>query len=141
MIISSKLLSSVHGRNNWLFFWAFSIWIIPYVIIYKSFVRIHWLDQEYFNPLNANFTKGSNTLKQFVGKLPTNCLSVFDHFVGLAVKGLRFVDKVVLNWTFNIKAYVIKSSQGVCYKESPLSRYRDNCPPRKIGPRLGLGFG
>ena len=35
------------------------------------------------NPLSANFTKWSNTLKQFVGKLPTNCLSVFDHFVGL----------------------------------------------------------
>ena len=27
-------------------------------------------------------------LKQFVGNLPTNCLSVFDHFVGLALKGL-----------------------------------------------------
>ena len=35
------------------------------------------------------FTKWSNTLKQFVGNLPTNCLSVFDHFVGLALKGLR----------------------------------------------------
>ena len=34
------------------------------------------------NPLSATFTKWSNTLKQFVGKLPTNCLSVFDHFVG-----------------------------------------------------------
>ena len=40
------------------------------------------------NPLSTNFTKWSNTLKQFVGKLPTNCLSVFDHFVGLALKGL-----------------------------------------------------
>ena len=40
------------------------------------------------NPLSANFTKWSNTLKQFVGNLPTNCLSVFDHFVGLALKGL-----------------------------------------------------
>ena len=28
------------------------------------------------------------TLKQFVGKLPTNCLSVSDHFVGLAHNGL-----------------------------------------------------
>ena len=28
------------------------------------------------NPLSANFAKSSNTLKQFVGKLPTNCLSV-----------------------------------------------------------------
>ena len=41
------------------------------------------------NPLSANPTKWSNTLKQFVGKLPTNCLSVFDHFVGLALKGLN----------------------------------------------------
>ena len=39
------------------------------------------------NPLNAKFTKWSNTLKQFVGKLPKNCLSVFDHLVGLAFKG------------------------------------------------------
>ena len=42
-----------------------------------------------FNPLSANFTKWSNTLKQFVGNLPTNCLSVFDHFVGLTLKGFN----------------------------------------------------
>ena len=41
------------------------------------------------NTLSANPTKWSNTLKQFVGKLPANCLSVFDHFVGLALKGLN----------------------------------------------------
>ena len=41
------------------------------------------------NPLSAKFIKWSNTLKQFVGKLPTNCLSVFDHFVRLALKGLK----------------------------------------------------
>ena len=40
------------------------------------------------NHLSANFTKWSNTLKQFVGKLATNCLSVFDHFAGLALKSL-----------------------------------------------------
>ena len=39
------------------------------------------------NPLYAKITKWSNTPKQF-GNLPTNCLSVFDHFVGLALKGL-----------------------------------------------------
>ena len=42
-----------------------------------------------FNPLSANFTEWSNTLKQFVGKLPTNCLSVFGHFVGFAPKKLK----------------------------------------------------
>ena len=44
----------------------------------------------YLNPLSANLTKRSNTLKQFVGKLPVNCLSVFDYFVGLAFKGLIY---------------------------------------------------
>ena len=39
-------------------------------------------------PLSANFIKWSNTLKKFEGKLPTNCLSAFDHFKGLALKGL-----------------------------------------------------
>ena len=38
------------------------------------------------NPLNANPTKWLNTLKQ----LQTNCLSVFDHIEGLALKGLRY---------------------------------------------------
>ena len=41
------------------------------------------------NPLGAKITKWSNTLKQFVGNLPTDFLSVFDHFVGLALKGLN----------------------------------------------------
>ena len=42
-----------------------------------------------FDPFGANFTKWSNTPKKFVGNLPTNCLSVFDNFVGLALKGLN----------------------------------------------------
>ena len=42
-----------------------------------------------FNPFTANPTKWSNTLKQFVGKLPTNCLSVFDYFLKLALTGLN----------------------------------------------------
>ena len=38
-------------------------------------------------PLSTNTAKWSNTLKQFFGNLPSNCLSVFDHFEGLALKG------------------------------------------------------
>ena len=45
-----------------------------------------------FNPLSANPTRWSNTLKQFLGKLPTNCLRVFAHFVRLALKGLTLVN-------------------------------------------------
>ena len=33
--------------------------------------------------------KHKNFVTLFVGKLPTNCLSVFDHFVGLSLKGLN----------------------------------------------------
>ena len=48
------------------------------------------VDKYRFNPLSAKITKWSKKkLKQFVGKLPTNYLSVFDHFVGLALKGLK----------------------------------------------------
>ena len=46
------------------------------------------------NPLSASLTKWSNTLKQFVGNLPTNLLSVFDRFVGLALKGLKSIRKI-----------------------------------------------
>ena len=41
------------------------------------------------NSLSANPTKWLNTLKQFVGNLPINCLNVFDHFVKLVLKELR----------------------------------------------------
>ena len=46
------------------------------------------------NPFNANPTKWSNTLKKFVGNLLTNCLNVFDHFVGLALEGLRILASI-----------------------------------------------
>ena len=45
------------------------------------------------NPLSANPIKCSNTFKQFVSNLQTNCLSVFDHFVKLAFKGLKIVHR------------------------------------------------
>ena len=41
------------------------------------------------NPSSCKPTKWSNTLKKFVGNSRQNCLSVFDHFVWLAFKGLK----------------------------------------------------
>ena len=49
------------------------------------------------NPLSISFTKWSNTLKQFVGHMLMNCLSVCDHFVGLALKGLRVLQLLIFN--------------------------------------------
>ena len=40
------------------------------------------------NPLRGNPTNWSNTLKQFAGFCQQIVLSVFNHFVGLALKGL-----------------------------------------------------
>ena len=38
--------------------------------------------------------KWPNTLKQFVGSLPTNCVSVFDHFVELTLRVLSDGDDI-----------------------------------------------
>ena len=39
------------------------------------------------NHLSTNIIKWSNTIKQFVGKLSTNCLDVSDHFWDWRLKG------------------------------------------------------
>ena len=55
---------------------------------YRNTKKIRKKLWRFFNPLSTNPTKWSNTLKQFAGNLPTNCFSVFDHFMKLALKGL-----------------------------------------------------
>ena len=50
------------------------------------------------NPLSTNPKKWSDTLKQFVGNSPTNCLSVFDRFVILGLKGLTVTSRKVVVW-------------------------------------------
>ena len=67
--------------------------------IFKSVLYVlYGYSSQCINPLSTNATKWSNTLKQFVCNLSTNCFSVFDHFVGLALKGLSFeVDGMVQN--------------------------------------------
>ena len=61
-----------------------------------------------FNHLSAKISKWLNTLKQFVDNLPTNCLSVFDYFVELALKGLRNL----LNSTFSEKYFTAARSDS-----------------------------
>ena len=55
----------------------------------------------YVNPLTVNPTKWSNTL-------PTNCLSVFNHFVGLALKGLKYRYDTVFSTFFSLVQNVMK---------------------------------
>ena len=68
-----------------------------------------------------NFTKWSNTLKQFVGNLSTNCLSVFDHFVGLTFKGLRLELMYITLSQFlyiNSNEYILHCKYQVKYHSS-----------------------
>ena len=67
--------------------------------LYKLSIKIFGITQKplWINPLSVNPTKWSSTLKQFVGKLPTNCLGVFDHFVKLALQGLMHQNSQVMH--------------------------------------------
>ena len=65
------------------------------------------------NPLRANPTKWPNTLKKFVGKLPTNCLSVFDHFEKLALKGFKMYNSIPGCWESKLPPPIIESSFSV----------------------------
>ena len=53
----------------------------------KSITGLTWQVWYVIKPFSVNFTKSSNT--QTIHRLPTNCLSVFHHFVGLTLKGLN----------------------------------------------------
>ena len=60
----------------------------PKRLLYPNIIKQLKNNMEIINPLSTNPIKWSNTLKQFVSILPTNCLSVFEHFLKLAFKGL-----------------------------------------------------
>ena len=59
------------------------------------------------NPLIASPIKWSDTLKQFVSNLPTICFSVFDHFVGLALKGLNLINTHPLSKALKSSVYLV----------------------------------
>ena len=80
----------------------------------------------YISPLRASPTKWSSTLKQFVGKLPTNCLSVFDHFMGLVRKGLE----KILNLAH------LRPKASVCDVEQILRNIDSKKSTVKIPPKL-----
>ena len=92
---NSKPLKVFHMKNLHELFPDFNLTLI------RTFSIMHLKMQKLLlviNPLSGNFTKWSDTLKQFVSKLPMNCFSVFDHFVGLVLKGLKFI--FGLSWLF-----------------------------------------
>ena len=61
------------------------ILLLRYTVCLKRVAPV--LQLEYVSPLSANPTKWPNTLKTIRRQEPTNCLSVCDLFVGMALKG------------------------------------------------------
>ena len=81
----------------------------------KCLLKIKNID---INPLSASPTIWSNTLKQFVCNLSTNCLSVFDHFVGLALKGLSTLLPLASNQNeLNMK---VSNFSKIAFEKKPL---------------------
>ena len=88
-----------------------------FFLVIMSDIQHHVIINVFSNPLSGNFTKWSNTLKQFVGNLPTNILGVFDHFVGSALKGLR---------TYTRTNLIINITWIISLKKSPYGKQRSN---------------
>ena len=77
-------------------------------------------------PLSASPRKWPNTLKQFFGKLPTNCLSVFGHFVNLLLKGLTLAfEKEVLHRNNALSIVVLSTKQR--YSSFSKKRFTKTC--------------
>ena len=76
---------SAKKTSNFVLFYLFLLNFSHSVVTERS---LHYWLLYLFNPLSSNPTSWLNILKQFFSSLPTNCLSVFDHFVGLALKVL-----------------------------------------------------
>ena len=62
-------------------------------------------------PLSAKLTKMPNTLKQFVGNLSTNCLSVFGHFIKTAICKFCCFPQIVYCSTENANVKVFQALQ------------------------------
>ena len=62
--------------------------LVHVIFVNSEQIFTYWAIDAVSINLSANFAKSPNRLKQFVGNLPTNCVSVFGHFEGLALKGL-----------------------------------------------------
>ena len=59
-----------------------------FIILFDESIFIFLGKKVFLNPLSADPEKWSNKLKQIAGNFPTICLSVFDHFMNLALKRL-----------------------------------------------------
>ena len=80
--LSHYFLDFIRRLGSIFFTWHFTM-------LEKMLLR-PWIG--YFNTLSANPTKWSNTLKQLVGNSRLIVWVCFDHFLGLALEGITFLE-------------------------------------------------
>ena len=106
----------------WFVFQTFCVkvnsFFICSLIWLKFFVNCQSLES--LTLYTPKISKWSNPLKQFVVKFPTNCLIAFDHFVGLALKGLK--DKVLIS-----DAQKVLACTSVCFYHREACLESCNC--------------
>ena len=83
-------------QNHFLFCWLcvpliWCFWFILYIVMQIVLCAQSRRIVEKLNPLSGNPRKWSNTLKTICQQQLMNCLSVFDNFLGLALKSLRLL--------------------------------------------------
>ena len=70
-------------------FVLFCFFLVLFSCLMKSVDQIEtWCCKQEFNPLNVNTIEMIKHTQATCRLLPTNCLNVFDHFLGLAFKRL-----------------------------------------------------
>ena len=124
-----KITRSFIKRIFWFLWFPFvkPLLLLVYNAQWFHFFFFFWKTKKknkdsFLNPLSGNITKWSNTFKQFVGKLPTNCLNVFDHFVELAPKGLKPLFHEFTIITRFIKKDISTENSLVWKNHSPLEK-------------------
>ena len=75
--------------------------------------------------LSTNPTEWPNTLKQFVGSCRQIFLRVFDHFVGLALKGLRPCQTSLIEFSCK-KMLTAKSCESFFQQKNRVKNYRSS---------------
>ena len=120
---------------------------------YRKFGMPTYASTGKLSPLSANPTKWSGTLKQLVGNLLTHCLSVFDHFVKLALKLLRYslviLHIILSNFRYNcltatddtsgilLNFFLLQFFFMICFLLYTV-RHNILCAIKKVSRKLGI---
>ena len=104
-IVNKWKLLTIFAKSSILGFGLCSDYASEYILSYFCFVMLMCIKFNYLSAIPNKMVKHTQAICR---QKPTNCLSVFDHFMGLALKGLK--------WWFCINCYCLnKQSIKKCF--------------------------